>query len=108
MFLKLAGINGGCLSIQKELRKQMKMVISPFTWESLRQKNFLLVGRLMPASDCLYLIRYGTMNGDLPNFYHWIPSMMLLKDTLSITVAYLLNIGFLPKRRIGVLQNLFL
>ena len=38
----------------------MRMITSPFTWQSLRQENFLLVGRLMPASNCSYLIRYGT------------------------------------------------
>jgi len=30
-------------------------------------------------------------NGDLPKFFPSIPSMMLLKDTLSTTVAYLVQ-----------------
>ena len=55
----LSSFAGDCLFIQKELRR-MGMVTSPFTWQSLRRVNFLLAGRLMPASNCLYLIGYGT------------------------------------------------
>ena len=51
---------GGCLSIQKEMRKWMGLVTSPFICQLLIQKNLLWDGRLMPASNCLCMIRYGT------------------------------------------------